>query len=351
MRAAVFHGAGDVRVEQVPDPGAPAPDEVILEVSRAAICGSDAAEFSHGPEMVPLHHRHPASGHQGPTVLGHEFVGIVSRVGDEVEGVEVGDRVVPGATDWCGECDWCRVGRINLCRDRYLVGMHRDGGLAEQVAVPAKMCRPVAEHCTDDAAAIAQPLAVAMHGIERAEVGEGPVVVIGAGGIGSFVIAAAASRGAEVLAIDISPAKLRTAEVAGAAETILADDPGLTERVADLNGGEGPAVVIEASGAPSAPAMALDLVRRGGTILLLGMQAQPRELDLWKLAQSEIDLVTSNAHVCDRNLAPALALLADTDLAERVIGDRIGLDELVVRGLAPLSEGTAPGKIVVDPRR
>jgi (R,R)-butanediol dehydrogenase / meso-butanediol dehydrogenase / diacetyl reductase len=352
LRAAVFHGRGDVRIDDVEPPGRPASDEVVLEVSRAAICGTDAAEYARGPEMVSLTSPHPGSGHSGPVVIGHEFFGVVSEIGDEVEGVAVGDRVVPGATDWCGECEWCLAGRLNLCSRRYLIGMHRDGGLAERVAVPAKMCRPVPDECSDDAAAITQPLAVAIHGVERGGIGAEPVVVIGAGGIGAFVVAAAKAAGAAPLIVtDISESRLATARALGADHTFLATDPDLAGKILELTGGEGPPVVIEASGAAPAPAQALAMLRRGGRVVLMGMQGEPRPLDLFEMIMQETDLIATNAHVCDRNLEPAIELLTTTDLAETVIGHRLGLDELVDGGLVPLVEGTAVGKIVVDPQR
>jgi threonine dehydrogenase-like Zn-dependent dehydrogenase len=349
VKAAVFHDRRDVRIEDVAEPGRPADDEVVLDVVRAAICGTDAAEYARGPEMVWLDKPHFGSGHQGPVVLGHEFFGIVREVGAEVEGVKVGDRVVPGATDWCGECVWCRSGRTNLCSKRYLIGMHRDGGLARAATVPAKMCRPVPEECSADAAAIAQPLAVALHGLDRANVGAEPVVVIGAGGIGAFIVAAAKRRGADpLIVIDISDARLENAKSLGADYVFHAGEKNLKEQIYELTDGDGPPVVVEASGAPPSPAAAAELLRPGGTLLLMGMQAAPRELDLFEMAQVEKDMITSNAHVCDRDLSPAIELLTNTDFAEKVIGDRIALDDLVDRGLVPLVEGTAEGKIVVE---
>src|SRR3954468_16585220 len=106
MRAAVFHGPRDVRIDDVPEPQAPAPDEVMLEVLRAAICGTDAAEWDHGPVLC-----------RPGVVLGHEFVGRVVAVGPDVDGVRAGDRVVSGAGISCGHCTWCRAGRTNLCAE------------------------------------------------------------------------------------------------------------------------------------------------------------------------------------------------------------------------------------------
>src|SRR5258707_10443325 len=195
MRAAVFHGAGDVRIEAVAAPGEPGPGEVLIAPSMAAICGTDASEFSHGPHMIPLHTRHPGSGHVGPLVLGHEFVGRVEAVGDGVRSVTVGDRVVSGAGVSCGECAWCRAGRTNLCASYYTLGLSAPGGLAEQVMSPASICVPVPDAVADEGAAMAQPLAVGIHALDRGGVGPGQTVaVLGVGGIGAFIVGAASTR-------------------------------------------------------------------------------------------------------------------------------------------------------------
>src|SRR5579859_4517953 len=102
MRAAVYHGPRDVRVELVSDPSPPERGEVLLRVGRAGICGTDAHEYLHGPVLVPLRQRHPASGHVGPTILGHEFAGEIVEVGPGLERFRLGERVVPGAGVWCG---------------------------------------------------------------------------------------------------------------------------------------------------------------------------------------------------------------------------------------------------------
>lgn len=350
MRAAVFHAAGDVRIEDVPEVREPGPGEVVLDVLRAAICGTDATEYARGPKMVPLHHRHASSGHTGPVVLGHEFVGRVRAVGDGVTALRVGDRVVPGAGAWCGTCRWCQEGRTNLCEHRYLIGIHCDGGLAEAAIVPAVMCHGVPESCTDDAAAMSQPLAIALHGLSRATDGRpGSVAIIGAGGIGAFVIAAAKRQEmAPIIAIDVSPERRALARDLGADHVFDPADADLRDQLRELTGGAGPDAVVEASGAPPAPQLAASLVRAGGRVGLMGMQSAPRELDLFEMAQWEVDVVPANAHVCGRDLPRAIELLATTDLAERVLGDRIALERLVPDGLEALAEGRAKGKIVVE---
>ncbi len=180
MKAAVYHGNRDIRIETMPEPGKPGSDEVILEVLRGAICGTDVSEYLHGPHFTPLTQRHPASGHIGPMIIGHEFVGRIIEVGAEVEGFKVGQRVVPGAGMWCGQCEWCRAGRTNLCAHYFTLGLNTHGGLAEMAKAPARMCHLVPEGCSDDSAAMAQPLAVALHAVRRSGAEQGQTVFMDA---------------------------------------------------------------------------------------------------------------------------------------------------------------------------
>jgi (R,R)-butanediol dehydrogenase / meso-butanediol dehydrogenase / diacetyl reductase len=340
MRAAVYHGPGNIRIESVREPDPVAGSDLLIEVTRAAICGTDSSEWAHGPLLA-----------RPPVVLGHEFVGKVVDAGPSVEGIAVGDRVACGAGVSCGECDWCRAGRTNLCANYRTLGLHIDGGLAEYVSAPAVICLPVPDGLSDDAAATAQPLAVALHAVRRSGVEAGQsCAVIGVGGIGAFVVAGAAARGASpLIALDLDEDRLETAGRLGADVLIDARGKDLTEAILNATGGEGADVVIEATGAPHAPAAALAATRRGGRVLIVGLQAAPRELDLLAFTVREVDLVTTLAHVCDVDLPDSLELLASSDVADVVIDRVIPLDDLVEEGIRPLAEGTARGKIVVAP--
>jgi (R,R)-butanediol dehydrogenase / meso-butanediol dehydrogenase / diacetyl reductase len=352
MRAAVYHGPGDVRIESVPEPGPPGPGEVVVEVLRGAICGTDSSEYAHGPHLIPLHERHPNSGHVGPLVLGHEFVGRVSAVGDGVADFSVGDRVVTGAGVSCGDCEWCRAGRTNLCAHYYTLGLHIDGGLAAAAKTPASICVAVPDECPDDAAAMAQPLAVALHGLNRARVApDETVVIIGVGGIGALMVGGAAGRGLEhVVAVDVDEERLATARALGAAQTIDASHQDPVQVVHELTGGDGAHAVIEASGAPASPGQALRMVRRGGRVVIVGLQSAPVPIDLFDVAMREIEVSSALAHVCADDLPVALDILTRTDLAEKILDRVIPLDRLVDDGLSALAERRAAGKILVDPR-
>ena len=187
MRAAVCHGPRDIRIEEVPRPR-PAPGEVLVRVHANGICGTDAAEFA-GPAMYPLHARHGLTGHQGPLIPGHEFAGTIAEIGDDVEGFAEGEAIVTGAALWCGECAQCRAGRTSICVHYATVGLHRDGGLAQFVRVPAHIVfRAEPFGLSADAAVLTQPMAIAVHALRRGAPKAGEhVLVIGAGGIGAFL--------------------------------------------------------------------------------------------------------------------------------------------------------------------
>lgn len=341
MRAAIFHGAHDVRIENAPDPAAPAPDEVVLEVLRAAICGTDAAEWDRGPILC-----------RPGVILGHEFVGRVVGLGADVTALRVGDRVVSGAGISCGRCHWCLSHRSNLCGEYRTLGLQVDGGLAEYVTSPAAICHAVPDACDDDAAAMTQPLAVSLHALSRiAHRPDESIAVIGVGGIGSFMVAGAARRATQgpIVAIDIDDERLATAASLGARTIANADGRDLADLLLELSDGAGFDVVIEASGSPDAPAAAIVGVRRGGRVLLVGLHDEPRAIDLTEMIVREIDIFTTVAHVCDTDIPAALDLLADSDIAALTAGATIPLEALVEDGLRPLAERRAAGKILVRP--
>jgi len=313
----------------------------VLEVTRAAICGTDASEWDHGPVLC-----------RPGVVLGHEFVGRVVGLGDEVTALRIGDRVVSGAGISCGRCPWCLSQRTNLCAEYRTLGLQVDGGLAEYVTSPAEICHPVPDTCEDDAAAMTQPLAVALHALSRVSQGPGDAVaVIGAGGIGSFIVAGAARRVVDgrLVAIDIDDERLATARALGAGETANAMGVDLAELLLELTGGVGFDIVIEASGTPDAPSAAIAGTRRGGRVLLVGLHGAPRPIDLTRMILREVDICTTVAHVCDSDIPAALELLAQSDVAAITAGPRISLDALVEDGLRPLAERRAAGKILVTP--
>ncbi|QXJ26782.1 alcohol dehydrogenase catalytic domain-containing protein [Actinomadura graeca] len=346
MRAAVYHGPGDVRIQRAPIPQ-PREDEVLLAVRRSGICGTDATEWTNGPVMVPLHARHPASGHLGPMIPGHEFIG---EVVDNGCGLRAGTLVAAGAGVWCGHCDRCAEGRTNICRNYYTLGLNAPGGLAEYVAAPARTLRPIPNGLSPDAAAMAQPLAVGLHAARRARVRDGDsVVIIGAGAIGTFVLAGLNHlQRADVTAIDLPGAKLDRATALGAAHTLSARED-VVGAILDATAGRGADVVIEASGARGQFENALRMVTTGGRVLAVGLPKEKPQIDMFTLALREVTIDSTVAHVCDEDLGPALDILSTGTLGPLLLDSVILLEDLVPRGLEPLATGQVDGKILVAP--
>ena len=350
MKAAVYYGPGDVRIEDVREPEPPGPAEVVIQVKMGSLCGTDASQYK-AATMVPLDGPHRVSGHSGPVILGHEVVGVVVARGSEVTHLEIGQRVVPGAGWWCGECPRCKEGRINICENYYLYGIHANGGLAQFATFPAQMCMPVPAACSDEAAAMAQPCAVALHALARGGIAiDQTVALFGVGSIGNLLLAALqaqAAGGQRVIAIDVEQGRLATAKRLGAFSQIdaRADDP--VAAIGELTGGRGVDVAIDATGVPETIAQALASVRRGGRLLQVGIPVAPVRLVLDTAIVQEKDIITTNGQVCGIDLPNALALLSTTDLAQRIGYRVISLDALVEEGLMPLVEHRATAKVVV----
>lgn len=347
MRAAVYYGDHDVRIEELPVP-IPQVGEVLLRVVRSGMCGTDATEWKSGPKTFPVLHRHPVTGHHGPLVFGHEFVGEVIDHGEGAT-TPTGRLVASGAGVSCGRCDRCVQGRTNLCLRYYTLGLNTAGGMAEFVAVPESTLVPVPQGLSVDAAGLAQPLAVGLHGARRAGARDGDqVVLIGAGAIGSFLLTGLRSiADVEVTVVDFPGPRLERATRLGATYVVAAGEEAAAA-VHELVGPRGADVVIEASGAHGQLDQALRLTRPGGTVLQVGLPAARQDIDAWSLVMREITLRSTLAHICREDLGPALDLLADTPLADELL-EAVHPLEAVAAQLQRLAGGQLDGKILIDP--
>jgi (R,R)-butanediol dehydrogenase/meso-butanediol dehydrogenase/diacetyl reductase len=351
VRAVRFHGAGDLRVDEIDPPGPPGPGEVLVRVLACGVCGSDAIEYRQGPVLIhPLDVPHPVTGHLGPLVLGHEFAGEVAAVGPGVEALREGMVVACGAGISCGECVRCLAGRTNLCRRYATIGFHSDGGLAELCLAPARICFE-AGALPADAAALAQPMAIAVHAARRGGCDEAEtVVVVGAGGVGALIAFVAARWGARVVVCDLEHTRLRLARALGADVVIeTTASLSLAERLA--HDAIVPDVILEASGSDEGLRQSLASAPRGARVVAVGVQKRPREVDLRRLALDEIELVGTVAHTAATDMPEALRLLSGrtagwSDLAPVAVP----LEEAVPAGIVPLAEGRSRQvKTLVDP--
>jgi L-iditol 2-dehydrogenase len=295
VRALVFHGPGDVRLEEVPDP-VPGPGDVLVQVEVALTDGTDAKAFRRG---------HPVLLGPPPSPFGHEFCGT---------DVSTGRRVVAANSAPCGECAPCLRGEETLCERLFPL---LNGAYAELLLVPERIARvnllPVPRGLAPEVAALVEPLACCLHGIERAGIAPGQTVaVLGVGPIGLMLSAAAKDAGAHVVAVGGRAARRELAREFGAA-------PG---------DGRGADVVVEAAGSEEAWRTAVELVRPGGTVLLFG--GLPREaappVDAYRLHYEELTLRGAFHHT-PRTVRAALAFLASGAAPwERLVTHRVGLE-------------------------
>jgi (R,R)-butanediol dehydrogenase / meso-butanediol dehydrogenase / diacetyl reductase len=349
VRAAVYRGPSDLRIEEVPEPQ-PADDELLVQVAAAGICGTDGHEYAYGPVQFAVPSR---SGWGPPDALipGHEFSGTVISAGRDVNGFRVGDLVASGSGIACGDCTWCRRGRTNLCLSYETVGLQRHGGLAQFCVVPARCCAVVdQDRLTPDAAALGQPMAIAVHAASVGRPAAGTdVLVIGAGGIGAFLTFVLVQSGARVTVIETAEPRRALASSLGA--TAVLPPPASKEAHALLAGELRPEIIYEVTGSAAGLDLALAGLGRGVRVVVVGMQGKPAELDFRHLSISESQLAGTNAMVAATDLPQALDLLAGrSDSWADVAPLALALDDLVDAGIRPLATGqSARVKTLVDP--
>jgi L-iditol 2-dehydrogenase len=295
LRALVFHGPGDVRLEDVPRPE-PGPGDALVQVEVALTDGTDAKAFRRG---------HPVLLGPPPSPFGHEFAGV---------DVATGRRVVAANSAPCGRCDACRRGEETLCVNLFPL---LNGAYAEYVLVPARIAErnllAVPPGLAPEVAAMVEPLACCLHGVDRAGIErDQEVAVLGTGAIGLMLCAAARDAGARVVAVGGREERRALAPEFGAA----------------LGDGDGADVVIEAAGTAEAWADALRLVRPGGTVLFFGglPSATNVAVDAYRLHYEELTLRGAFHHT-PRHVRAALAFLASGAYPwERLVTHRVGLE-------------------------
>jgi 2-desacetyl-2-hydroxyethyl bacteriochlorophyllide A dehydrogenase len=286
MQAAVFHGADDLRVEEVSRPS-PGPGEVLLQVERCGICGTD----SH-----IVRGRFPAP--NLPLIIGHEFAGTVIDAGAGVMHVQPGDRATADINIACGSCWFCRHNNKLFCPSVRQLGVHDAGGMAEYVAVPASNVYRLPSSMPFDHAAFIEPLACAIHGQDRVGVGVADtVLIIGAGPMGLAHTVMSRLRGASTIIVsEPDPQRRERARELGSDQVVDPFDGGL-EATLEATQGRGPDIVIEAVGSTATYGQALALVRRGGKVLAYGAAPPDAAVEVrpFELYAKELTVVGSYA--------------------------------------------------------
>lgn len=342
MKAALFYGARDVRVEEIAIPY-PEEGEVLVRVKIALTCGTDLKTFVRGAHPIIR---------EIPSLFGHEFAGVIEAVGRGVTNFKPGMRVVAANSAPCGECFYCRKGRLNLCENLEFL----NGAYAEFIKIPAAIVarnlHPIPDGVSDSDAALSEPLACVLHGFERTEVEPGDTVaIIGAGPIGLMFAALARRRGARTIVVGRNTEKLERARALGADYVLSANEiPSMEATIRDLTDERrGVDVVIEAVGLPEIWERAMSIVRKGGTVNLFGgcERGTYVKVDTYKLHYHEMRII-SVFHHTPAHMRTALALIASREIpVEHLFTHEFDLDR-INDAFATMEEREAL-KIVVRP--
>ena len=276
MPAARLHGPGDLRIDQVPHPGAPPPGHVLLRVEVVGICGSDLHTYRHaviGDTRL-----------SGPLIMGHEFAGIVDQVGDDCsdgrgQPLEPGVRVAVDPAQPCGRCEWCERGDPNLCPHIVFCGLWpHQGALRPWMHVPGSSCFPVPAGMDATTATMLEPFGVAIHALDLARLRPGEsVAVIGTGPIGLCILRLATASGAGmVFAADRLAWRAELAQQYGPAVAYCSDQTDVVKAVYDATGGRGVDVAFEAASGSGALQQAADILAPGGRLMAVGIDEEDR---------------------------------------------------------------------------
>lgn len=296
MRAVLIPSPGVVELVERPVP-TPAPDGLVVAVEASGVCGTDLRILAGDYEHARL-----------PLVLGHEFAGRVCAVGRDVRGFAEGDLVAADPNNYCGRCEWCARGAVNLCTSGGAIGITRDGALAEMVAVDARYAVRLPDSLDATAGALVEPLSCVLHGLHRADPVPGArMLVLGAGTIGLMALAVGAARGYRCSVVEPHLSR-RSVALGLGAEAAVAE-------AAELVTGDGFDLVLDASGAPVAVRAGLARLRKRGTYLQMGVAPSALEVVIspYAVYLNEWRIIGSNSvEGCYVEAAELMADLADT---------------------------------------
>jgi threonine dehydrogenase-like Zn-dependent dehydrogenase len=337
MHAFVITGPGQAEVRDI-DPPVAGPGQVIVDVERAGVCGTDVEFFTgHMAYLRTGEERYPVR-------IGHEWCGVVSQAGPGVSRSWLGRRVTGDTMLGCGRCRRCTGGRQHLCAQRSEIGVRNGwpGALAEQVPVPEPALHPLPDGLDAAMGALVEPGGNALRAVRGARIGPGQrLLVMGPGTIGLLAALIARSMGAEVHLMGREERSLRFARSLGFRYAWPAG--GLPDTVFDA--------VIDASNAAHLPSLAAEIVEPGGRVVYIGLSAQPSLVDSRMLVMK--DVTATGVLSASGGLAETISLYADGRVDPRpVVAATVGLDEVagVLAGCREAAWGDGP-KIHVDPRR
>ncbi len=346
MKAAVWYGYKDIRIEQQPVPVA-SPGSVVVGVSWAGICGTDRHEYV-GPNFIPTTKPHRLTGKTAPLILGHEFTGVISQVGEGVTGWKVGDRVSANGTLCCGQCSMCRSGRYNICEKLGFVGVSRDGAFAEYVEIQASRLFRIPDNVSLRQAVLAEPLACGIHATGlMGSIQDQTVVVVGPGIIGLSCFFAAKLAGAgKIMVAGVGSHRKELVEDYGGTYVDVAT-ANLSQAVSHWLGGDMADVVYECVGAQATLDSSVSILKPGGKLMVMGVFEKPPIFPMNDFQEGERKLYTSQAHTDE--IGVALEYLSQGLIdADQLITGEVTLDTLVQDGFEDLlANGPKHCKVVI----
>lgn len=321
MKAIVQTGPEAVEVQDRPKP-VPGPDEVLVQVHSAGICGSDvhAYLYEDGYQWIPI-----------PRVMGHEYSGTVVEVGENVSEFAPDDRVVEEPIHDCGECFQCTIGQPNVCQDFSITGMHRDGAYTEYTLVDPQHLHPVPDGVSLDVAALTEPTSIATRAVlDRSNVTGGDVVLVqGPGPIGVLTACVARAVGARAVVSGLAQDaehRLPVLENMGF-ETVTVDVDGTLGNVEEQTVGGGFDAAFDTTGHHSGIEQAIDYTRKGGEIVIVGLPGSPSELFMTPFVRNELEVNASYGSTY-KNFEQALRLMQqDSIQPEAIMDTSFGTDE------------------------
>ncbi|WP_135806116.1 2,3-butanediol dehydrogenase [Halorussus marinus] len=357
MRAAVYHGREDVRVEDIERPDGPGTDEVRVAVEACGICGSDLHEYAAGPIFIPDEGEpHPVTGETLPIPMGHEFAGEVTEVGDDVSDLSVGDQVAVNPIVYCDECRQCEAGQYHLCESGGFVGLSGGGGgLSEEVVVPEEKAVALPGSVPTEYGALVEPYSVGFHALRTSDFDAGDsVAVYGAGPIGLTVIQVLRAAGAgTIYAVEPQDSRRELAAEVGADEALSPIETDAVEYITERTDG-GVDVAFEVAGIEQTVQDAIASTASGGNVTIVSIFEDSVELQPNEFVMGERTLTGTLAYQggprSDEEFGAVLDMFDSGALdPEALISSRIELESVVEDGFeALLDSDREEVKILVE---
>jgi L-gulonate 5-dehydrogenase len=280
MLVAKVYGKEDLRVEEAPKPTKAVGQEVTIRVKAVGICGSDNHIYHGANPFATL-----------PRIMGHEYVGEVSDLGELVTGLAIGDHVVVEPITYCGKCYACRQGMPNVCTELKVNGVHVDGGMQEYAKISSQQAHKIASDIPWTTAVLAEPYTISGNASMRGKVELGKTVLIqGAGTVGQLLLRMCKAKGATVMITDVLDSRLEFARKNGADEVVNVTKEDLLERLNTWTNGEKANVVIDAACTPKTFAACLDYASVAGVIVPLGMTEEPSAIPQKPIMQKQLTI-------------------------------------------------------------